>query len=415
MLKRLRVRNFKSLADVTVEFPRMAVLFGPNAAGKSNLLDAIQALSRIGTKRTLTEALEYAGMRGHAFEQFAEGTSGFHSGKPESQFSIQADVGVPNGANRMEHYRYSVDVGISYRSGTLANRGEHLSALTKSGRPRGEPAIETAEGQIAIRRQSGGGHSRHEKVGQHHTVLSDGRFAAPAHKFIERVRNELQDWEAYYLDPRVAMRAKMPLMDVTGIGPYGQFIAPFFYKLKGEQPEYYQSIRRTVRTIIPEVPDFDVDLVSDGTLDFSIRQNGIPYSCRIVSEGTLRVLGLCAISANPWSASLLAVEEPENGVHPRRVELLAKMLTRLALDHGRQVVITTHSPLLCDAVLAEARDRDTSDIGLFHVRRDGPWTAVQRFRPRGPIFDDPEVAEALRMPAEGRQFQSLTMRGFFDD
>ena len=52
MLKRLAVRGFKSLQDVSVEFPRMAVLFGPNAAGKSNLLDAIQALSRIGTQRT---------------------------------------------------------------------------------------------------------------------------------------------------------------------------------------------------------------------------------------------------------------------------------------------------------------------------------------------------------------------------
>ena len=35
----------------------MAVLFGPNAAGKSNLLDAIQALSRIGTERTLATRL----------------------------------------------------------------------------------------------------------------------------------------------------------------------------------------------------------------------------------------------------------------------------------------------------------------------------------------------------------------------
>lgn len=41
MLTKLTVRNFKSLADVTVEFPRLTVLFGPNAAGKSNLLDAI--------------------------------------------------------------------------------------------------------------------------------------------------------------------------------------------------------------------------------------------------------------------------------------------------------------------------------------------------------------------------------------
>ena len=64
MLTKLTVRNFKSLADVTVEFPRLTVLFGPNAAGKSNLLDAIQALSRIGTQRTLADALSDP-VRGH--------------------------------------------------------------------------------------------------------------------------------------------------------------------------------------------------------------------------------------------------------------------------------------------------------------------------------------------------------------
>jgi len=57
VLKKLIVKGFKSLENVAVEFPRMAVLFGPNAAGKSNLLDAVQALSRIATSRTLSDAL----------------------------------------------------------------------------------------------------------------------------------------------------------------------------------------------------------------------------------------------------------------------------------------------------------------------------------------------------------------------
>ena len=53
MLKKLTVRDFKSLSEVTVELPRLSVLFGPNAVGKSNLLDAIQALSWMGNARTV--------------------------------------------------------------------------------------------------------------------------------------------------------------------------------------------------------------------------------------------------------------------------------------------------------------------------------------------------------------------------
>ncbi|MDE2873508.1 MAG: AAA family ATPase [Gemmatimonadota bacterium] len=370
MLRKLRVRGFKSLADVTVEFPRLSVLFGPNSAGKSNLLDSIQALSRIGTQRTLVDALDGRMIRGYAFELFAlpqGGVSGLTS-RSEARFSIEADLSIPEGQNdRKALYRYGVNVEIGYRSGTLANRGEYLSALSKGGDPKGRPAIEVTNGQISVRRQSGGGGPRLEEAGLNYAILSDARFASPAYRYIERARSELQNWRAYYLDPRVAMRAAMPPMDVTDIGVFGQYIVPFLYKLKGERPKHYESVRRTVRSIIPAVSGFDVDIDSRGTLDFFIRQDGITVSSRIVSEGTLRVLALCALTVNPWNGSLLAFEEPENGVHPRRIELIAQMLTSLALGQGRQVVVTTHSPLFCDAVLKEARARSTDDVGLFRL------------------------------------------------
>ena len=168
MLRKLRVRDFKSLADVTVVFPRMSVLFGPNSAGKSNLLDAIQALSRIGTERTLMDALDGRMIRGYAFELFAlpqGGISGLAS-KSEAQFSIEADLTIPEGKNGREtHYRYGVDVEIGYRSGALANRGEYLSALSNTGKPKGTPAIEVTDGQLSVRRQSGGGRPRLEQMG----------------------------------------------------------------------------------------------------------------------------------------------------------------------------------------------------------------------------------------------------------
>ena len=102
-------------------------------------------------------------------------------------------------------------------------------------------------------------------------------------------------------------------------------------------------------------------------------------------------------------------------MHPRRVELIAKMLTSLALDHRRQVVVTTHSPLFCDAVLNEARSRATNDVGLFNVRREGAGSAIEPFATHGPLSDDPEIAEALSMPTEDHLFQSLALSGLIDE
>lgn len=167
--------------------------------------------------------------------------------------------------------------------------------------------------------------------------------------------------------------------------------------------------------IVPSVEDLSVDLDKRrGTLDILIRQGGVDYSSRIVSEGTLRVLALCAIAVNPWGGSLLAFEEPENGVHPRRLELIAQILLSLVLDQSRQVVVTTHSPLFCDAMLKGARARP-QDIGLFNVRRDGQTTVVQPFDVTGPLFKDQEIAAALTTATEDGLFESLLLRGMLDE
>ncbi len=417
MLKRLRVRGFKSLKDATVQFPRMSVLFGPNSAGKSNLLEAIQALSRIGTRRTLMEALDGPMIRGYAFEQFAQPRGGIPdlATKPKARFSIEADVEVSSEQkSRNSLYRYRIEVEIDYQSGALANRSEYLSALTIAGDPKWRPVIEVVDGRLRLRRQSRG-RPRLEELGQNYALLSDARLGSPAYSHIERVRGELGDWRSYFLDPRVAMRAEMPPMDVFDIGEYGQHIVPFLYKLKGVRPKYYEAIWRGVGTAVPDVSGFDVTRDGRGMLHFYVKQHGTVLSSRVASEGTLRLIALWALSVNPWHGSLLTYEEPENGVHPRRIERIARMLTALALDRGIQVVVTTHSPLFCNAVFKEARSRSTAEIGLFNVRREEGGSVIEPFLVREPLLEDPEIVKALRLPIEDHLFESLMLAGHIDE
>jgi AAA15 family ATPase/GTPase len=117
---------------------------------------------------------------------------------------------------------------------------------------------------------------------------------------------------------------------------------------------------------------------------------------------------------NPWGGSLLAFEEPENGVHPRRLELIAQLLLSMASEQDRQVVVTTHSPLFCDAVLRGARERP-GQVGLFNARRAGAATAVHPFEVNGPLFKDKEIADALTTATEDGLFESLVLRGLVDE
>src|SRR4030042_2982636 len=93
MLKRIKIQGYKSLIDLEVHLNPLSFLFGPNAAGKSNFLDALHLLSRIATSRTLKDAFEPP-YRGKPLESFTFDDNGIKGllGQETASFSIEVDV-----------------------------------------------------------------------------------------------------------------------------------------------------------------------------------------------------------------------------------------------------------------------------------------------------------------------------------
>ena len=416
MLTKLSVRNFKSLGDVTVDLPRLAIFYGPNAAGKSNFLEAIQALKWLGTARTLSDALDGPlAIRGYSFEAFAFPSGGLPEliRQSKARFTLEADLATEGG-----DFRYRVEPEIDLASGQLKITDEFLAKLTAKGEPSQSPrpAIERVDEKFLIR-QAHGHHPRHREIGLNHSILSDQSLGGDSYPLLEQVREKLRHWGTYSLEPRHAMRNLQAPADVIDVGVQGEYILQFLYKLKAMQLERFEQVRRTLRTVVPAVESLDVRLdEKHGLLDLMILQDGVDYSHRIVSEGTLRALALCAIAMNPWlkENSLLTFEEPENGVDPTQLSLIAKLFLSVARLGERQAVVTTHSPLFCDAILkeiGEEPDRAT-DVGLFNVRRERQETVVDRLSLDGPLFTDHEISEELTGSPGIGLFQSLLLRGY---
>src|SRR4051794_37049751 len=113
MLKSIAVRGFKSLVDVApIELGALTLIFGPNAVGKSNLLDALQILSRVATADTVGDALA-APVRGLPLEMFTfppDGLAGLirrsskENGNSKPTFAIEADAV----ASPTYRFKYSV-------------------------------------------------------------------------------------------------------------------------------------------------------------------------------------------------------------------------------------------------------------------------------------------------------------------
>ena len=99
---------------------------------------------------------------------------------------------------------------------------------------------------------------------------------------------------------------------------------------------------------------------SEYRVDLTMR-DGLPFSSRVVSDGTLRILALLTLLHDPRHRGLVCFEEPENGVHPGRLKQLVKslrdMVTRpsdfAAGDEAplSQLLLNSHSPVVLSALV----------------------------------------------------------------
>lgn len=418
MLRALSITGFKSLARVErLELAPLTIFFGPNAAGKSNLLDTLMVLSRLATAQTLADAIG-GPVRGTPPELFTFPQGGLPAILQEehAQFRIEADMDRPRTPGGL---RYACEISVRPSSGTLSLSDEFLARLTLRGKLQGNPVIEkdVRSGKLRIRRKSKPAHPWEEEVGLNHTLLSNKRYSGKEYAAIDEARAELTSYRSYYLDPRVAMRSSQSPRDVNDIGPLGEHLAPYLFRLRADHPRVFEGVRRTLRSIIPSVDDLIVDLDEKrGIVSVEIRQGDTPFSLRVLSEGTLRVLALISVALNPWRGTLVAFEEPENGVHPRRLELITDLFAAMALGrerHRQQVILTTHSPAFCASILRLAREKP-GEIRMYRAVRKGLHTAFELFDPLGPLFSDVEIRNALTTPSEDGMFEALMMRGLID-
>lgn len=401
MLSRIHVRGYKSLCDLEVELKPLTLLFGPNAAGKSNLLDAMQLLSRLATSPTLKAAFEPP-YRGKPLESFTLDEGGVKALRRRKRlaFSIEADLHISdavahavdreiqtmrpsNGtgsgnaptAVRHRRLRYRLEVEMLPGSGLLRTTDEYLTALTKDGKPDGRRSafIERQGDHVCLRRE---GQARPMQYERHldRAILSMPHYA-PHYPHLTAARRELESWQFFYFEPRERMRAATPIKEVRHVGAMGEELAAFLTTLKTRQPRQFEAMEKALKMLLPDVEGIETDINDLGEAEFRLRENGVAIPARVLSEGTLRLLGLLALTGAEDAPSLVGFEEPENGVHPRRIELIAELLKVNSQFRDTQYIVTTHSPILLDRL---------PEASLFVQRIDGE-TQVAPFGTWGPV------------------------------
>jgi predicted ATPase len=277
------------------------------------------------------------------------------------------------------YLRYTVTIQLMVETGHLRVLNEKLVALTKTGEEKDrKPFLELAPHKHRIiLRLEGQGHPFERDVGVDNTVVSTPLYA-PHFPHITAFKEELRRWRFYYLEPRALMRATNPVREAEYLKPQGEDLAAFYNVLQ-RKPQHFESIQKAIRLLIPTIERIKVERTEEGLLLLSIFEDGSSYSSRLLSEGTLRVLGLFAILNPLKPATLIAYEEPENGVHPRRLGQLAELFENAVKRTHVQLMINTHSPVL-------PRYFDTTN-DVFVCSKRGRDTQIKPFCAVGPLFE----------------------------
>ncbi len=429
MLKRIKIQGYKSLADVEVHLGHLAVLIGPNASGKSNFLDALQLLSRIATCRTLREAFAPP-HRGYPLEAFTFGREGIKTLRQQEKvsFCIEIDVqlspavvekvsrqiqkmkpspkteaqdkGSPASKRlhpvREENLRYRIEIEMLPQEGILCVADEYLAALTAKGevKQNRKPFLERVGNRLLMRLE-GEARSICYECPLNQSILSMQH--PPVHyPHVVAMHHELASWFTHYFEPRERMRFPTPAREVDHISLMGEELAGYLHTLKIQNRRQFESIEKALHRIIPSITGIEVGISDLGEVELNLREGEKSVSIRVLSEGTLRILGLLALVGSKEPPALIGFEEPENGVHPRQIDRIAKFLDARRLLERTQYIVTTHSSLLLEFIRPE----------FFYLCRkvDGNTTVepfltrVQSLWPKLDIEEELEDEDEMSIP-----------------
>lgn len=314
-LDSITIKGFKSIASVDgMRLGPINVLIGPNGSGKSNFIQVFSFLHAI--------------REGH----------------------LQEYVTRAGGADRLLHFgskatkhmtvRLSFQGGVNeYEISLAATEGDELYPLSEFAYFWNKERYGDPVGYGLSRRGAEAGISNPE----------------PENAVARYVRSHLNHWRLYHFHDTSSgspMKKTADVDDNRFLRPDGSNLAPFLYYLRRKHEAAFGLIRRTVQRVAPFFDDFllEPQKLNEDKIRLEWRHKGSDayFDASSLSDGSLRFIALATLLLQPEShrPSVILVDEPELGLHPYAITMLASLVKQAATR--TQVILSTQSPFLLD-------------------------------------------------------------------
>jgi len=342
--ERLRVENYRCLADVDLELGGLNILIGPNGSGKTSLLDVFQLLAS-GAKGELTKAISE---RGGLVEILTidrgpedETARGLASSRRSDYLKVRLDTRIHGKPDALV---YEVELQPRGLGHLIAN--EVLSPFQRPGKPKPFMWITTQPGHPLY-------HNGQDLVppnwDYNESELSLSQVPK-TYSEAEHFRSRLASSATY---GSIELGHRAPIRDPQSLEPNeflpdasGGNLISVLYNLENEYPDVFERLIDSLKAAFPDFQEIRFPLVAAGKATMiwksaTFRRGFYPDQ---ISDGMLRFLWLTTLLLSPTLPPVVAIDEPEISLHPQLLMLLAGLLQEASLRS--QIFVATHSDRL---------------------------------------------------------------------
>ena len=346
----LDIEGFRSLKKVSWRPGDLNVVIGPNGSGKSNLLRVLELVSVAAQGGLAKHVQRSGGMDALVWDGKAEEialgvvTSSVREAPPTSEL-----VYTLNLARLGDTSAYTIPSESLLPASDLGNGRAKLEYMCRAGTAgRINDRLDKARGKIRI-------HDKVEvvEIKEDQALLALAGSPATGVDTVLRFCQQLCGWSIYNdvrVDQRAAVRQAVVTRMEKRVDADGQNLINVLHTLYAGDRGFKQEINAAMRAAFGD--DFD-ELIfppaADQRVQLRVRWKTLSreQSAADLSDGTLRFLFLLAVLANPSPSPLIAIDEPETGLHPTMQAIVAEYAVEAS--KRAQIILTTHSAQFLDA------------------------------------------------------------------
>jgi predicted ATPase len=317
-LEKISIRGYKSIRELT-EFsllPGLNALIGANGAGKSNFIRFFGLLGNMIDPNK--------GLQNYLRKQGGADAFLFRGVKVTPELSAQLTFG-------RNQYRFSLQAA-----------DDRSMFFSQESAPFKGPMFGTTSNDL------GTGHIE--------TRLGSNDAPNGATSSQKWARETMAGWKVYHFhdtSPTAAVMGRCNIVDNRELADNAGNLSAFLLRMRQDSPAHFARVVETVRQVAPFFGEFTLTDVGAGQtqLLWKDRYSDLVFYPHQLSDGTLRYICLAALLLQPSPPATIVIDEPELGLHPFAIKLLASMLQEIA--QHTQLIVSTQSSLLIDELTPE--------------------------------------------------------------